>query len=94
MLKVSANMAIFAGIAMAVVKFALGEALWWPFAIIEYIAAGLLIFGAIVAFKSKEGALLASAWGLAAGLSWSTLFHHLQEQGAPGRWSSVSARFC
>ncbi len=36
MLKISAVMAIIAGLTMAGVKFALAEALWWPFAVIEY----------------------------------------------------------
>ena len=69
MLKISAIMAIIAGVAMAGVKFALGEDLWWPFAVIEYIAAALLILGALIALSSKQGALLACAWGLTAGLS-------------------------
>lgn len=84
MLKISAVMAIVAGLAMAGVKLALGEDLWWPFAVIEYIAAALLILGALLALSRKQGALLACAWGLTAGLSWSTLFHHLQSQAGPG----------
>lgn len=84
MLKFSAVMAIIAGFAMAGVKYALGEELWWPFAVIDYIAAALLVAGALIALRSEQGALLACAWGLAAGLSWSTLFHHLQSRGAPG----------
>ena len=83
MLKISAVMAIVAGLAMAGVKVALGEDLWWPFAVIEYIAGTLLILGALIALNRRQGALLACAWGLTAGLSWSMLFHHLQVQGAP-----------
>lgn len=84
MLKISAVMAIIAGLAMAGVKLALGEDLWWPFAVIDYIAAALLLLGALIALHSKQGALFACAWGLTAGLSWSTLFHHLQSQPGPG----------
>lgn len=82
MLKLSAVVAIIASLAMASVKLALGETLWWPFAIIEYLAAGVLFAGATLALRTRQGALLAAGWGLTAGITWSTLFHHLQRNGS------------
>lgn len=84
MLRVSAILAVVAGLAMAGVKFALAEALWWPFAIIEYVAAALLVGGAALAMSRRHAALLAAGWGLTAGVTWSTLFHHLQANAAAG----------
>jgi uncharacterized protein (DUF2147 family) len=84
MLKVSAFLAVIAGLAMAGVKFALAEALWWPFAIIEYVAAALLLTGAALALWRGRAVLLGVSWGLTAGVTWSTLFHHLQERASAG----------
>jgi uncharacterized protein (DUF2147 family) len=84
MLKVSAILAVIAGLAMAGVKFALAEALWLPFTIIEYAAAALLVGGAMLAMSRQHATLLAAGWGLTAGVTWSTLFHHLQERATAG----------
>lgn len=84
MLKVSAILAVLAGLAMAGVKFALAETLWWPFTIIEYVAAALLMAGALLALRRGHAALLGISWGLTAGITWSTLFHHLQEHASAG----------
>jgi hypothetical protein len=84
MIKTSAILAIVAGIALAAIKFLLAEDLWWPFAIVEYLAAILLLSGALIALRSNRTALLAAGWGFTAGITWSTLFHHLQEHASAG----------
>ncbi len=77
-MKWSAGLALAAAITMATVKALLAEDLWWPFAIAEYISAALLTLGAVAAFRGAGVGLLTAAWGFAGGLTWSTLFHHLE----------------
>ncbi|MEQ1509442.1 MAG: hypothetical protein ABL909_03455 [Sphingopyxis sp.] len=84
MIKTSAILAIMTGIALAAIKLLLAEDLWWPFAIVEYLAAILLLSGAILALRSNRTALLTAGWGFTAGITWSTLFHHLQEYPSAG----------
>lgn len=91
MLKVSIVLAFIAAVAMSGVKLALGETLWWPFAIVEFIGAALLIGGAVLAIVFRDGRLLAGAWGFTAASSYSTLFHHLEKltclsQTGPVEW--------
>jgi hypothetical protein len=83
MLRTSAILGLVAAVTMVAIKSILGERLWWPFAIVEFCAAGLLATGAFVAFRTERGSLLAAGWGFTGGITWSTLFHHLQSKPAP-----------
>ena len=84
MVRISAILAFVAALSLAAVKFLLAESLWWPFAIVEYLAAAMLLIGAVLAWRSENTTLLTAGWGFAAGITWSTLFHHLQSNGAAG----------
>lgn len=84
MIKTSAVLAAIAGISLAVIKLLLAEDLWWPFAIVEYLAAVLLLVGGVMAWRSGRVAVLCAGWGFTGGITWSTLFHHLQDHGSPG----------
>jgi hypothetical protein len=84
MIKTSAILAVITGISLAVIKLLLAESLWWPFAIVEYLAAALLLAGAVMAWRSGRVAVLCSGWGFTGGITWSTLFHHLQDRAEPG----------
>lgn len=79
MVRLGAAIAMIAGLSLAAIKFLLAESLWWPFAVVEYLAATLLLTGAVVAWRSGRTAMLAAGWGFTAGITWSTLFHHLQK---------------
>lgn len=83
-LHTSAALAVIVAVSMAGTKAALAEHLPWPFAIVEYLAAAMLLAGAILVFRGGTGRLLTTGWGFTAGITWSTLFHHLQEKPAPG----------
>lgn len=78
MLKFSAVLGIVAALAMTAVKTILAETLWWPFAIVEYLAAFLLLAGAVLVFRKNDGRVLMAGWGFTAATTWSTLFHHAQ----------------
>lgn len=78
MQKISASLALVAAAVMAGAKVLLAEDLWWPFVIVEYLAAALLTLGAITALRGDGVGVLTGGWGFTAGLTWSTLFHHLQ----------------
>lgn len=82
MLRTSAILGLIAAVTMVAIKSILGERLWWPFAIVEFCAAGLLLTGAFVALRIERGSLLAAGWGFTGGITWSTLFHHLQSKPA------------
>ena len=84
MIKTSAILAVITGLSLAVIKLLLAENLWWPFAIVEYLAAALLFVGAVMAWRSGRVAVLCSGWGFTGGITWSTLVHHLQDRGSPG----------
>jgi hypothetical protein len=84
MVRFGAILAIIAGLSLAAIKLLLAESLWWPFVVVEYLAAVLLLAGAVVAWRSGQTAMLAAGWGFTAGITWSTLFHHLQKLAAPG----------
>lgn len=83
-LHASAVLAVLVAVAMASTKALLAEHLWWPFAIVEYLAAAMLLIGAVLVFRGGTGRLLTTGWGFTAGITWSTLFHHLLEKPAAG----------
>ena len=80
MMRTSAILALVAAAAMATVKALLAEPLWWPFLIVEYMAAAVLAFGAIAVLRGGHGRLLAAGWAFTLGITWSTFFHHLAER--------------
>lgn len=80
MIRASAAMALIAAAAMALIKTLLAEDLWWPFQLVEYLAALLLAAGAIATLRGGQGRLLAAGWAFTLGLTWSTFFHHLAER--------------
>jgi hypothetical protein len=82
--RASAFLALLAAAIITITKAVLNEDLWWPFATVEYLASTLLVSGAVLVLRGGLGRLLTAGWGFTAGITWSTLFHHLQEKPSPG----------
>jgi hypothetical protein len=80
MMRTSALLALVASAAMAAVKALLAEPLWWPFLVVEYVAAAALAFGAIAVLRGGQGRTLTAGWAFTLGITWSTFFHHLAER--------------
>lgn len=59
-----------------------GTVQWWPFWVVDYIAVGLLLWGA-AAVLWKPGArglpVLTAGWGFTCAMFWMSLFGHIDE---------------
>ncbi len=53
---------------------------WWPFWTVDYIAAILLIIGAVAVWRGAGRVWLAAGWGFTAAMFWMSFFSHLAEQ--------------
>ena len=77
MLRASAYMALFGGITLSLAEMRAnwGDWQWWPWWLVDFVAAGLLICGAVLTLQSKPRgpALLTAAWGFALGMGWMSL---------------------
>ena len=52
---------------------------WWPFFAYDYIAAGLLLVGAIAVLRGRgSGRLLAAGWGFGVAMFYGSFFGHLE----------------
>jgi hypothetical protein len=63
-----------------------GDWQWWPFWVVDYIAASLLIFGGQRALNTGTVRWLTGGWGFTAAMFWMSFFRHvdsLRRQG-PG----------
>lgn len=64
-----------------------GTVQWWPFWVVDYIAVGLLLWGAAaVLWKPSARGLpvLTAAWGFTCAMFWMSLFAHIDELSASG----------
>lgn len=81
MAKASAWLALAFGVFLAVAEAARNwpNRQWWPFWVVDYIAAGLLIVGAALVLRGARGGVrwLAGAWGFACAMFWMSFFGHL-----------------
>lgn len=60
---------------------------WWPFWVIDYVSAGLLIAGGILALRGRTDSWLTGGWGFACAMFWMSFFGHyegLMKAGAAG----------
>lgn len=52
---------------------------WWPFWTVDYIAAGLLLAGAILwKNPSRPNPILTGGWGFACAIFWMSFFSHVE----------------
>jgi hypothetical protein len=60
---------------------------WWPFWVVDYIAVGLLLWGAAAVLwrPSARGLpMLTAGWGFTCAMFWMSLFGHIEELAASG----------
>lgn len=79
-LRVSAWLAIAFGTLLAVLEIARnwGDWQWWPFWVVDYAAAALLLYGGIAALNRRGTGWLAAGWGFACALFWGSFFGHYE----------------
>ncbi len=63
---------------------------WWPFWVVDYIAAAMLIAGGLIALRRGATHLLCAAWSFACAMFWMSFFAHLD--GTLKAGSAVSMR--
>ncbi len=84
--RISAVLAIVAGIALAAAETWLNWGDWqpWPFFVVDYLAAAMLLLGGVRTLRQQSGGLrlLCGAWGFTAGMAWMAFFRTWQEAGA------------
>lgn len=58
---------------------------WWPFWLVDYVAAALLVVGARLASRGRPGgrAFLAGAWGFATAMFYMGFWSHVEQSGQP-----------
>lgn len=70
-----------------------GVVQWWPFWVVDYIAVGLLLWGAAAVLwrpSAKGLPILTAAWGFTCAMFWMSLFGHIAELQASGVEVSVT----
>ena len=87
MQKVAAYLAIAFGVFLAIAEAVRnwGNWQWWPYWLMDYIAAALLVAGgALVLRKAPRGsAVLAGAWGFTTGIFYSSFWSHIDHFDQP-----------
>ena len=88
MIRMSAFLAVVFGLFLIVVEIVRNWGDWpaWPFWLVDVIAAGVLIWGALRTLRRGSSRLLSAAWGFTAGVFWMSFFSHTEAfaGGGPG----------
>lgn len=83
-IKLAAYIAIGTGALLAIVETLLnwGNWQWWPWYVIDYVSALMLLFGGFMCRKDASSlharALLAAGWGFTFAMSWSSLAGNIE----------------
>ena len=97
MLRASAIMALVYGIGLAGFETLVnwGQWQWWPWWLVDYVAAALLIIGAIGVLRSRSvgPALLCAGWGFALGMMWMALAGNIEIGVDPDRSARVAGLY-
>lgn len=91
MLRMSAWLAVVFGLALAVLEVLRnwGDWQWWPFWVVDYIAAALLVVGGALALRGRTERWLAAGWGFASAMFWMSFFSHYEGMLEAGGASSA-----
>lgn len=94
MIRLSAFLAIAFGVFLAIAEAARnwGDWQWWPYWVVDYIAAALLIFGGQRYIFKGSVRWLAGAWGWTAGTFYASFFSHVERltSGATGHTGPIA----
>ena len=76
MIRISAYLALAFGVFLFIGEVVRnwGDWQWWPFWVVDYIAASLLIFGGQRALKTGTVRWLTGGWGFTAAMFWMSFF--------------------
>jgi hypothetical protein len=90
--RISAVLAIVFGLALAVLEVVRnrGALEWWPFWLVDYVAASLLLVGGFLALRRGVERWLTGGWGFACAMFWMSFFGHYE--GVMKAGAAVSAR--
>lgn len=80
MIRNSAFLALAFGLFLAIAEVVRNWGNWqpWPFWIVDFIAAGALIWGALRSLRQGSSRLLSAAWGFTVGIFWMSFFSHTE----------------
>lgn len=80
MIRNSALMALAFGLLLAIAEIVRNWGNWqpWPFWIVDFIAAGALIWGGVRTLSQGSSRLLSAAWGFTVGIFWMSFFSHTE----------------
>jgi len=80
MIRVSAWLAIAFGLSLAVLEAVRnwGDWQWWPFWVVDYVAATLLVVGGFLAVRRVATHWLTAGWGFACAMFWMSFFSHYE----------------
>ena len=80
MIKLSACIAIAFGLLLAGLEVVRnwGNWEWWPFWVVDYVAAVLLVVGGAMVLQGKSERWLTAGWGFACAMFWMSYFGHLE----------------
>lgn len=87
MLRASAVLGLVFGCFLALAETARnwGRWQWWPFWLVDFIAAGLLVASALLVLRRRAGgpAWLCGAWGFATSMFYMSFWSHVREISEP-----------
>lgn len=80
MIRISAILAVAFGLALAVLEVARnwGHWEWWPFWVVDYVAAALLVTGGVGALRRGGSSWLTGGWGFTCAMFWMSFFGHYE----------------
>jgi len=86
MIRISAYLALAFGVFLFIGEIVRnwGDWQWWPFWVVDYIGASLLIFGGQRALKTGTLRWLTGGWGFTAAMFWMSFFNHVDNLRANG----------
>ena len=78
MIRNSALLALGFGLFLAIAETVRNWGNWqpWPFWIVDFIAAGALVWGGVRTLSQGSSRLLSAAWGFTVGIFWMSFFSH------------------
>jgi hypothetical protein len=86
-LKLSAILAICYGLIIAILEAVRnwGDWQWWPYWVIDYIMAVMLIYGGFLVLRNvrKSHLILSCAWGVSFGASYMSFWGHIENFNNP-----------